>query len=205
MTTGLIGELVLTDGGSTDDTREIAHELGAIWTEGPPGRGGQLRRGVAASRGDWLLLLHADTQLSPGWSTAARAHMRNRPDSAGWFRLRFRANGLAPALVAKGANLRARLLGLPYGDQGLLLSRHVLDATGGVPDLPLMEDVALARALKGRLTALDAEAHTSAERYQQDGWARRSTANLGTLARYMLGADPAALKIRYENRRRKDR
>ncbi|MCG6882660.1 MAG: TIGR04283 family arsenosugar biosynthesis glycosyltransferase [Silicimonas sp.] len=198
VTSGLTGELIISDGGSQDATRQIARELGAHWVEGPPGRGGQLGRGVAASNGDWLLLLHADTHLSPGWAETAYAHMQAHPDRAGWFRLRFRASGAAPALVAAGANIRSRHLGLPYGDQGLLVSRKLLDAVGGVPDLPLMEDVALARALKGRLRPLDAEALTSAERYQRDGWARRVIANLGTLARYLLGADPAGLRRRYE-------
>lgn len=201
VSSGLIRELVLSDGGSTDETRQVAEELGAVWTEGSAGRGGQLRRGVDASSGDWLLLLHADTQLSPGWAEAAYRHMRDTPEKAGWFRLRFRAEGLAPKVVAGGANLRSRFLGLPYGDQGLLLSRNLLQSVGGVPDIPLMEDVALARRLKGRLTGIDAEARTSAERYERDGWTRRTLRNLGTLLRYRLGTDPAALKTHYEAQR----
>ncbi len=198
VSSGLVQELVITDGGSTDETRDVAEELGAVWVAGAAGRGGQLRRGVDASRGDWLLLMHADTQLSPGWAEAAYRHMRETPDKAGWFRLRFRAKGLAPRIVAGGANLRSRLLGLPYGDQGLLVSRDLLQLVGGVPDIPLMEDVALARLLKGRLTEINAEALTSAERYERDGWLRRIVRNLGTLLRYRLGADPAGLKARYE-------
>ena len=62
---GLLRELVISDGGSTDATRAVADEAGAIWVSGPPGRGGQLGRGVAASEGDWLLVLHADTWLAP--------------------------------------------------------------------------------------------------------------------------------------------
>ena len=194
---GLIRELVVSDGGSKDATAPIAAELGAVIVEGPPGRGGQLARGVAAARGDWLLLLHADTDLAPGWVTEAEAHIARHPDSAGYFRLAFRAEGLAPRLVAGWANLRSRLLGLPYGDQGLLISRDLLSRVGGVPDIPLMEDVALARALKGRLRPLAAEARTSADRYERDGWLRRGAHNLGTLARYLAGADPAALATRY--------
>ncbi len=199
VSSGLVRELVISDGASTDNVREVAEALGAELVEGPQGRGGQLRRGVEAATGDWLLLLHADTHLSPGWAEVAHAHINAQPDHAGWFRLGFRAEGLAPRLVAGGANLRSRWLGLPYGDQGLLVSRAVLNSVGGVPDLPLMEDVALARALKGRLRGLDAVAVTSAERYQQDGWGRRVMRNLGTLLRYLAGSDPARLKARYEN------
>ncbi len=197
-TSGLVRELVISDGGSTDGTEAAARELGAVWVNGPAGRGAQLARGVAAASGDWVLLLHADTHLAPGWSDVARDHMNTAPEAAGWFRLRFRAEGLPPRLVAGGAVLRSRWLGLPYGDQGLLVSRRVLGEVGGVPDLPLMEDVALARALKGRLRELPCAAWTSAARYARDGWARRVVGNLSTLARYALGADPSDLKRRYE-------
>jgi rSAM/selenodomain-associated transferase 2 len=198
VSSGLVRELILSDGGSSDDTAAVAQALGANWIEGPPGRGGQLQRGVAAASGPWVLLLHADTHLAPGWAEVAHRHMQDHADLAGWFRLRFRSEGLAPRIVAGGANLRSRLLGLPYGDQGLLVAQTTLDAVGGVPDLPLMEDVALARALKGRLRELPVEARTSAARYEQDGWARRVSSNLGTLLRYRLGADPNRLKSRYE-------
>lgn len=203
VSSGVVGDLVISDGGSSDETALVTQELGATWVAGPPGRGGQLRRGVAASTGDWLLLLHADTHLSAGWAEVAYRHMTEHPDAAGWFRLRFRAEGAMPRLVAGGANLRSRVLGLPYGDQGLLISRALLEDVGGVPDLPLMEDVALARALRGKLRGLAAEALTSAARYERDGWVRRATANLSTLARYKLGADPAALKARYERAARR--
>lgn len=202
VSSGLVRELVLSDGGSADQTRMVAGELGAVWIEGPPGRGRQLGRGVAAAQGDWLLLLHADTHLSPGWAEVALRHMTTHPEMAGWFRLAFRAEGIAPRMVAGGANLRSRLLGLPYGDQGLLISRSVLERAGGVPALPLMEDVALARALKGCLRGLAAEAHTSAERYEKDGWFRRAASNLGTLSRYLLGADPEALRKQYDSSQR---
>ena len=170
---------------------------GRWWSPARPPAGGQLRRGVAAARGDWLLILHADTQLSPGWVEAVADHL-DRPEAPpAYFRLAFRARGLMPALVAGWANLRARLFALPYGDQGLLLRRAVYDSAGGYPDQPLMEDVALVRALGRPLVALPAEARTSAARYQRTGWLRRGARNLWTLLRYVMGADPAALAARY--------
>ena len=75
----------------------------------------------------------------------------------------------------------------------MLVQKEVLARFGGMPDLPLMEDVALARLLRGRLVGLDAEARTSADRYERDGWFRRVARNLLTLTRYKLGADPAHL------------
>ncbi len=202
LTDGLIAELILSDGGSNDGIEDVAKELGARLVTGPKGRGGQIARGVKAANTPWLLILHADTHLSDTWPKAAVTHMASNPGKAGWFRLAFRASGAAPALVAKGANFRARVFGLPYGDQGLLIHRDLLAQSGGIPDLPLMEDVALARQLKGHLTPLDAEARTSATRYESDGWARRCLQNLGTLLRYFLGASPDKLRTRYEKTRR---
>lgn len=194
---GLVCELVVSDGGSRDATVALAREAGAVVVEGPRGRGGQIRRGVAASRGAWLLVLHADTRLGQGWSDAVRAHLPT--GEAGWFRLRFRARGVAPRLVERWAHGRSRL-GLPYGDQGLLLPRALHDAVGGFEDMPLMEDVAIARRLRGRLRPIPATAHTAAGRYEAGGWARRGARNLWTLGRYLAGADPERLARSYARR-----
>ena len=191
---GLVRELVISDGGSSDATRAITDAAGASWIDGPPGRGGQLRRGVAVSGGAWLLILHADTVLAPGWSTAVEAAMaRGGP---GYFRLRFRAPGLAPRLVAGWANLRARLFSLPFGDQGLLVSRTDYEAAGGFPDIPLMEDLALVRALP-RARPIAAIATTDAARYRARGWLRQGAANLWRQIRFLAGADPARLARAY--------
>jgi rSAM/selenodomain-associated transferase 2 len=195
---GLIRELVISDANSGDATAEIGTAVGAVVIAGPAGRGGQIGRGVAAAQGEWVLILHADTHLEAGWSAIAAAHIGTKPQNAGYFRLAFRATGIAPAIVGGWANVRSRVLGLPYGDQGLLISRDLLAEIGGVPDIPLMEDVALARALRGRMTALAAVAETSAERFLNEGWMRRGTRNLVTLTRYLLGADPNALAKDYQ-------
>lgn len=193
---GLIRELIVSDGGSEDETVAIADAAGAVIAHGPAGRGGQLARGCEAAKGDWILLLHADTQLSHGWAEAVAQHIAARSEAA-HFRLEFDAMGLAPRIVARWANLRSRMFGLPYGDQGMLIRRAHLAEIRGVPCLPLMEDVALARALRGRLVALDAVACTSAERYLRDGWVRRGFRNWAILARYLAGADPEVLARTY--------
>lgn len=195
---GLIREVIVTDGGSGDATCRIAEAAGATVVSGPASRGGQLRRGCAAARGRWLLILHADTVLEPGWAEAVADHIGSADAGPAYFRLAFRASGPMPALVAGWANLRSRLFGLPYGDQGLLLSRRDHDAAGGYPDQPLMEDVALVRALERRPVALPVRALTSAERYRKAGWIRRGARNLWTLARYCMGVDPARLARSYQ-------
>ncbi|MXU66081.1 TIGR04283 family arsenosugar biosynthesis glycosyltransferase [Oceanomicrobium pacificus] len=197
LTEGLICELILADGGSKDDIAGIADAAGATLVKTAPGRGTQLAAGVAAARGDWFLILHADTVLPDGWPDMLRAHMRARPDRAGWFRLGFDDPGLPARIVAGWANLRSRLLGLPYGDQGLFLPRKLYSDAGGYPAIPLMEDVALARKLRGRMTALPGRVTTGADRYRAEGWLRRGSANLWTLLRYLFGADPETLARSY--------
>ncbi len=193
---GLVRELVISDGGSTDTTRDVADELGATFVQGEPGRGGQLGRGAMAAKGEWLLFLHADTQLSRGWAEVALQHIQTSP-KAGYFRLQFRAVGFRPRFFEAGANMRSRL-GLPYGDQGLLISGALYGLVGGYQDIALMEDVAIVRALRGKLVMLGAQALTSAVRYQAGGWYRRGIRNMWTLTRYRFGADPAKLAQYYE-------
>ena len=191
---GLICEVVVTDGGSTDASGSIALDWGAEVITGAASRGGQLRRGVAATRGAWIMVLHADTILQEGWAEQVKAHMQQGPLC---FSLAFRARGLAARWVAAWANLRSDVLGLPFGDQGLLLRRVEYDRAGGYPDQPLMEDVAMADALRGQLRQLDITAITSAARYQRHGWIKRIYKNLTLLMRFKLGADPEKLARDY--------
>lgn len=189
---GLIAELIVSDGGSRDNTQRLADAWGATISTGPASRGGQLRRGCAMARAEWFLIIHADTVLSAGWTDAVAAHLGQR--NAGYFRLAFDRGGRP---VAAWANARARMFGLPYGDQGLLVRRDVYAEAGGYPDIPLMEDVALARALSGKLVMLDAVAVTSAEKYRNQGWLRRGARNLWTLVRYFVGVSPKTLARSY--------
>lgn len=194
---GLIRELIVSDGGSSDATGAIAQAWGADVIHGPASRGGQLRRGVAEAKGDWFLILHADTVLQKGWTEAVNTHLAT-PEHAGWFKLAFDASGPAAGTVAGWANLRSRF-GLPYGDQALLVHRDLYTAVGGYPDQPLMEDVDMSRRLRGRLRGLNGVAVTSAAKYRRDGWLRRGCRNLWTLIRYTAGT-PAERLVQSYNR-----
>lgn len=191
---GLIREVIICDGGSGDATLEIAEKWGCETLIMPPSRGGQLRHGCQCAQGDWLLILHADSQLDPGWSSAARHHLRS--GCVGWFHLAFDAGGMAGRMVAAWANLRSHM-GLPYGDQGLLLPRALYHQVGGYTDIPLFEDVALVRALRGRLAPVGAGITTSAAKYQRQGWLQRGLRNLITLAGYAAGLSPGKLAAFY--------
>ncbi len=191
---GLLRELIVVDGGSDDGTCSLAEEVGAEVLHAAPSRGGQLKAGGAAAKGAWLLFLHADTELASGWTDVVAAHMARHADCAGYFRLGFDEGG---AWVARWANLRSRLFGLPYGDQGLLVSARLYREVGGFAEMPLMEDVALARALRGRLRGLDHLAVTSSAKYHAQGWVRRGARNLWTLLRYFCGVSPERLAESY--------
>ena len=192
---GLIRELVISDGGSTDASLQIARQVGAIVVQGPASRGGQMRRASDVAQGDWLLFLHADTVLPAGWAAVVSQHMASGLPA--YFRLGFDIGGVAPRLVAFWANLRSRVFMLPYGDQGLLISRRDYDAVGGFRDIPLMEDVAMARGLGRRLRMLPCAVKTSAARYAHDGWLRRALRNFSLLVRYFAGVDPERLARKY--------
>lgn len=195
---GLIREVIIADGGSTDATQRIAGAMGARLITGASGRGAQLAAGAAAARGEWLLFLHADTALSRDWAERSADHMMTKTDCAAFFDLRYRSDDRAARGLEKRANRRARMLGLPYGDQGLLISRKLYDETGGYRDVPLMEDVMLVRAIgRRRLRQLDAEARTSAAKYERDGWHRRSLRNSILMTRFLLGAKPETLAKHY--------
>ncbi|MGH6803840.1 MAG: TIGR04283 family arsenosugar biosynthesis glycosyltransferase [Methyloceanibacter sp.] len=200
---GIVQEAIVVDGGSTDETRAIAEAAGTQLIEAPRGRGSQLEAGASQARGDWLLFLHADTVLEPGWAEEAQSFMERvesgrRDLAAASFRFALDDDGLMPRFVEWLVDLRCQLLALPYGDQGLLISRNLYNRLGGFRPLPLMEDVDLVRRLKRReLVMLKSRAVTSEERYRREGYLARSLRNLGCILLYYLRVPPRVLARLY--------
>jgi rSAM/selenodomain-associated transferase 2 len=199
---GLIREVIVADGGSTDDTRAIADAAGARVVEAERGRGPQLAAGAEAARSDWLLFLHADTVLAPGWEGEVASFLEQstleQPCAAAFrFALddrRWRAR-ILEALVW----LRCRLFALPYGDQGLLIPRRLYQMIGGYRPMPLMEDVDIAcRIGRRRLVFLRARAVTSAARFRQRSYIGRSARNLAILILYALRVPVRVLAALYD-------
>lgn len=185
----MIGEIIVADGGSNDDSVAIAQAAGARTLSGKPGRGTQLGAGAAAASCDWLLFLHADCRLAPGWERAVEAFLNapGAPGRAGYFAFALDDRSRAARRLERIVSWRCRVLGLPYGDQGLLIARALYDAVGGFAALPLMEDVDLARRLgRRRLAPLGVPAYTSARRYREEGYIRRPLRNLVCLSLYFM-------------------
>jgi rSAM/selenodomain-associated transferase 2 len=192
-------DVIVVDGGSRDGTVERARAAGARVLARPAGRARQLDAGWRAAHGDVVLFLHADTRLPDGWDAAVRRALEDPRVAGGAFTLRFEPPTRALRLVEWGARWRARLLGIPYGDQALFARRDALEAAGGVPDVPICEDLDLVRALRrrGRLVQLPLPATTSARRYLRRGVLRTWWRNALTLAAWRLGVDRARLAAWY--------
>ena len=196
---GIVQEAILVDGGSTDETCLIAEAAGTQLIEAPHGRGTQLDAGAAQAKGDWFLFLHADTVLDPGWVEEAesfieRVESGRRRQAAAFFRFALDDDGLLPRLVETMVALRCFVFALPYGDQGLLISRNLYNRLGGFRPLPLMEDVDLVRRLNRReVVMLQSRAVTSGERYRREGYVARAMRNLGCMLLYYLHVPPRVL------------
>ncbi|HEY9080266.1 TIGR04283 family arsenosugar biosynthesis glycosyltransferase [Magnetovibrio sp.] len=194
-------DVLVVDGGSSDDTARIAADQGAKLIETQPGRGRQLAHGAEVAKGPWLLFLHADTVLPDDWEADLSRFitLERNQNLAGYFRLRFDIQSRAARRVAALANWRADVLGLPYGDQGLLIHRDLYEAVGGFrAEQNLMEDVDLVRRIGPmRLKRINRTVTTSATRYQSGGWWARPTRNVLCLALYLLGAPPRWIESLY--------
>jgi rSAM/selenodomain-associated transferase 2 len=193
-------ETIVVDGGSDDDTVGRAKDAGARVLSAPRGRGGQISAGAREAQGRWLMFLHADTTLEPFWSTTVTPFMKNKNNvlRAAYFTFALDDASSAARRVEVLTNWRARKFGLPYGDQGLLMSRTMYESLVGYLDIPIMEDVDIVRRIgKGRLVELPATATTSSERYKRHGYVLRPLLNLSLLSLYLLGVPPQRLARLY--------
>jgi rSAM/selenodomain-associated transferase 2 len=196
----LVGEIIVVDGGSEDQTIAIAAGVGARIIAAPRGRGAQLAAGAAAARSAWLLFLHADTRLAAGWPRDVAAFMADPSHRAHAAAFRFALDDPSPAArrLERAVAWRCGVLGLPYGDQGLLIGAEHYRRLGGFKAMPIMEDVDLVRRIgRGNIVMLSTPAVTSAARWRRDGWLRRSARNLVCLLLYFLGVPPRAIAAIY--------
>jgi len=197
---GLVGDVVVADGGSNDATRAIAEEAGCVWVSAVSGRGSQLVAGADVARGDWLLFLHADTVLEDGWISEVERFIQDSGSGgkAGVFRFALASHRRRARVIEWLARLRGRVFALPYGDQGLLISHMLFERIGGFRSLPIMEDVEIVRRIgRRRLVYLQSRAVTSATRYERGGYFRRALHNLTCLSLYFSGVPAEKIRRRY--------
>ena len=159
---GVVREVIVSDCGSGDATLEIADAAGAHIVRARKGRGTQMVEGAAIARSDWLLFLHPETALEPGWEVEAESFVNQeimeRPRAA-VFRFALEDFGGEARRAEFKANLRTALFALPYGDQGLLIPKRLYQKVGGYRALADMEDADLVRRIgRRRLVGLRARA-----------------------------------------------
>jgi rSAM/selenodomain-associated transferase 2 len=187
-------EIVVVDG-AKDPTIEVVVSGHGRTTlrRSSPGRALQMNAGATDSTSEWLLFLHADSTLPPGWLAA----IASLGDAAvgGWFRFALDDPAWQARIIERLVAWRVRHLRLPFGDQGLFVRRRVFEQLGGFRKMPLMEDVEFVRRLvrAGPIAELPLALGTSSRRWRHDGWWRRSLKNLTIQTLYFAGMPPARL------------
>ncbi len=198
-----VTEIIVVDGGSRDGTLALARTLADRVLETARGRARQMNAGAAVARGDVLLFLHADTRLPAGYAQAVARALADPRVVGGRFDVRLDATGLAYRVVGRLISVRSRVTRVATGDQAIFVRRAVFARLGGYPAVPLMEDVALSRALKraGRVACLGETVVTSARRWQRHGVARTVLLMWALRAAYYAGVSPARLARIYRDAR----
>jgi len=188
-------EVLVVDGGSSDNTITTAKALGAKVLSVPPGKAFQMNAGARAARGDILLFLHGDTRLDPGFAEQVRDALSQPGAAAGAFRLAIDGTGFGLRMVEWLANFRSRVLQMPYGDQAIFVRAEMFSSVEGFPALPIMEDFELVLRLKrkGRITILPLAANTSPRRWHKLGILKTTALNQAIIIGYLLGVNPQKL------------
>ncbi len=196
---GNVGDIIIVDGGSTDNTVTKAKTAGLRVIKSQANRGIQLNRGAAASNGKILLFLHADTRLPKNFTDDILNLINSDSAIAGTFRLSIDNATLALKFIACIANLRSIYLQLPYGDQSLFLTRENFDRLGGFPQVEAMEDYIFIRKVRksGKIVTLEKAVTTSARRWQRLGVFRTTIINQLMIIGYGIGISPKKLASFY--------
>jgi len=192
-------EVIVVDGGSSDDTPKLAAPLADRVISARRGRASQMNAGSTDARGDVLLFLHADTRLPESADSLLTPELGDTRRL--WGRFDVTIDGTHPLLpiVAWFMNRRSRLTGIVTGDQAMFIHREAFVKVGGFPEIPLMEDIALSRRLKclGRPLCVSERVTTSGRRWEKRGVLRTIALMWRLRARYWLGADPSRLAQAY--------
>ncbi|MCA9207031.1 MAG: TIGR04283 family arsenosugar biosynthesis glycosyltransferase [Planctomycetales bacterium] len=193
-------EVIVADGGSRDDTRELAAAAGARVIATPAGRARQQNAGAREATGDVLLFLHADTRLAEDCVQQIRVAFDRQPNRwGGAFRQRIEARGWLYRCLETGNAARIRFRGVPFGDQAIFVRREIFFAAGGFPEVALMEDLILMRHLRRQAwpVLLPGPLSVSPRRWQRHGIVRQTLRNWWLQAAYYCGVSPDRLAAHY--------
>jgi hypothetical protein len=192
-------QVIVVDGGSQDRTVELARKHGAKVVSCPPGRAAQQNLGASHATGRVLLFLHADTRLPPEFEAQLFEILLDPKVVLGAFRFKTDMQAPGMRLIENAANFRSTRFRLPYGDQGFFMRRRDFLRIGGFPNVPIAEDLLLARRLAriGRIETAPGHAVTSARRWRSLGIVRTTLINYLIAGGCLLGIDPARLASLY--------
>lgn len=196
-------EVIVADGGSSDDTVARAKTMGACVCSAPRSKALQMNAGVQIARGGTLLFLHADTRLVSGFAEKIHQALSQPGVAAGAFRLKIDGKESGLRVIEWLVNIRSRVLQMPYGDQGIFVRTGMFSAVGGFPAIPIMEDFEMVRKLKrkGRIRILLLAATTSPRRWEKLGILRTTFINQIIIIGYLLGVKPQRLAEWYSKAR----
>jgi hypothetical protein len=196
-------ELIVVDGGSTDDTVEKVSRAGARIIKASRGRAVQQNEGAAAARGTVLLFLHADTRLPKSYVSHAFDMFLDSRTILGAFRFKTDSDEPRMRMIEFLANFRSQHLRLPYGDQALFIRKTAFERAGGFPKVPIAEDLLFVKKLskKGRVGIAEAAAVTSARRWLGLGIVHTTMINQIILAGLAMGISPYTLSRIYRRSR----
>ena len=199
MVSNIDTEIIVADGGSSDRTVELAEKLGVKVVKGPRGRCLQMNAGASAGTGNNLLFLHADTIVPENYVDLIFMALMEKGPVAGAFGFKTDMDNFLMRFIEYTANLRSHLLELPYGDQGIFMSKADFTRAGGYPEVPVAEDIFLIRNLKkfAKIKTIHEKSVTSARRWRMHGFLKTTLVNVVIFFGCYLGIKPEKLYAIY--------
>ena len=193
-------EIIVADGGSTDNTLDLIRDKADQIIHSNPGRAAQMNAGALCAKGKFLWFLHADSSISFEFEEVIEAALHKH--SWGWFNIQLNHQKIIFRIVESMMNLRSRLTHIATGDQGVFVRKDIFTGIGFFPSIEIMEDIVLSKKLKniGKPFISHAKIKTSVRRWKENGPLRTILKMWSLRLLFFFGATPSRLKIYYDKR-----